>query len=187
MELLQEKLKRLAKESEKEMREMGFSNEMKNRKRYYSISPKATKRLGLCRQKKYIEISRYVLEVGTDTQIKNVIIHEIIHTFEKTKGHKTLWQSYAREVNRFGKYKISTTENLDEFFKENGTSHEQAQVLCNDKYEITCQKCGAKFYQSRMQTRILNYYKNDKMTHRTCGGKKFIVKDIKENIVLVGE
>ena len=185
MELLQEKLIRLAKESEKEMREMGFSSEMGHKKRTYGISPKATRRLGVCKQKKHIEISKYVLEVGTDTQIKNVIIHEIIHTFDKTIGHKSLWQSYAREVNRYGKYKITTTEDINEFFKVNGTTEEQAHKLCNHRYEITCLNCGAVYYKSRIQNSTIISYKHNNRIHTSCGGKKFKVADTKENIVLV--
>lgn len=185
MENINEKLQRLAKESEKELKEMGFSNKINEKKRTYNISPRATRRLGVCKQKRHIEISKYVLEVGTDTQIKNVIIHEILHTFNDTIGHKSLWQSYAREINRFGKYKITTTEDIKEFFRINGTTEEQAHKLCNHRYEITCLTCGAVYYKSRIQNSTLISYRHNNRIHTSCGGKKFKVVDTKDNLVLV--
>lgn len=164
-ESIEQKLRRLARESEQEMRDMGFTSQMEEKTRTYNISPKATKRLGVCKEKKHIEISRYVLEVGTDKQIKNVIIHEIIHTFNECVGHKAKWQMYARQVSNYGVYHITTTENIKEFMKENGTSEERMHKLCNYRYEITCLECRAVYYKSRIQRATLNGYKCGHRVH----------------------
>ncbi len=183
-ESIEQKLRRLAKESEQEMRDMGFTSQMKH---YisYNISPKATRRLGVCKNKRAIEISRYVLEVGTDKQIKNVIIHEIIHTFDDCVGHKARWQMYARMVNNYGVYHITTTENIEKFMKENGTNEERMHELCNHRYKITCLKCGAVYYKSRMQNNTLYGYAHGYRRHTNCGGNHFEVVDTKKDEVLV--
>ena len=68
MELLQEKLIRLARESEEELREIGLGDKLK-KKRTYTINYRAKCRFGQCCKKKDINISSWLLEVGTDEDI----------------------------------------------------------------------------------------------------------------------
>jgi len=181
--MLEQKLQRLAKESEQELINMGFSDKL-NKKLYYSIS-NAKRRLGQCVEKRYINISRWLLEIGTDKEIKNTIIHEILHTFDDTIGHGIVWQRYARLVNNYGVYNIKTTANIHNIMNNNNISSDEEKAILGYKYEITCKKCGSVYYKRRIEQRVLKGYEKGYRKHNACGGTCFKVVDLKTNNVLV--
>lgn len=185
METLQMKLNRLAKESEKELIGMGFATKISNKHRTYTVS-NARRRLGQCCNKKDINISKWLLEIASDKEIKNTIIHEILHTFDDTKGHNARWQHYARLVNNYGVYNITRLANTNEIMNNNNVNEEYRLELMNYKYEITCEKCGKTFYLRRLNATTIESYKRHNMIHKSCGGTDFIVKDLKTNKIIVG-
>lgn len=178
METLSEKLVRLSKESENELREIGLGDKLK-RGVTYTINYRAKQRLGQCCNKKNINISRWLLEIGSDKDIKNTIIHEILHTFDDAVGHKARWKYYARYVNNRTDYHITTTTDIDNIYKR---VNEKRPL---EKYEITCLGCGAVYYKSRLQRTTLNGYKCGHRRHTTCGCNRFKIIDTRENKILV--
>ena len=114
-ETLNQKLQRLAKESEKELRDIGLGK-MIPKNLNFTINYKAKNRLGQCVKKRDINISSWLLEIGLDHDIKNTIIHEILHTFKDTIGHKAKWQYYARYVNNRTDYNITRTTSIDNIY-----------------------------------------------------------------------
>lgn len=175
MTLLEEKLKRLSKESENELKNIGLGSMLK-KDINYTINYKAKKRLGQCCNKKDINISSWLLEIATEHDIKNTIIHEILHTFEDTIGHKEKWQYYANYVNTRTNYHIKRLANI-------GAIYENAKVVPplrqkQYKWEITCEKCGKVFYRQRMTTRTLNNFTSGNMVHKSCGGNEFRIVDL---------
>lgn len=183
METLQMKLNRLAKESEQELRDMGFSDKL-NKRIDYTIS-NAKSRLGQCCEKKHINISKWLLEVGTDKEIKNTIIHELLHTFDDTIGHKEKWKMYARKVNSYGVYNITRTTSISKIMKHNGVDEEEMHDMLNQRYEITCLGCGAVYYKSKIQSKTLNSYRLGRRYHTSCRSHNFKVVDRKTNEVIV--
>lgn len=151
METLSEKLVRLSKESENELREIGLGDKLK-RGVTYTINYK---------------------------DIKNTIIHEILHTFDDAVGHKARWKYYARYVNNRTDYHITTTTDIDNIYKR---VNEKRPL---EKYEITCLGCGAVYYKSRLQRTTLNGYKCGHRRHTTCGCNRFKIIDTRENKILV--
>ena len=186
METTSQKLNRLANESMQELIEMGFEEKLKNNNISFTIS-NAKRRLGQCVDKKYINISKWLLEIASDKEIKNTIIHEIIHTFEDTKGHNYKWKQYANKVNSFGVYNITRLANVQEIMNNNGINSEQTKDILNYRYEIKCKKCGTVYYKRRIMDNTMLQYKNHCRIHTRCGGKDFIVKDLKTNKIIVGE
>ena len=136
MEDISVKLKRLAKESEKELIDIGLGHKIK-KDINYTINYRAKKRFGQCCGKKDINISSWLLEIGTDKDIKNTIIHEILHTFEDTVGHKEKWKYYANYVNDRTDYNIERTGSIYE-------TYYNAKIIFREKevynYKITCKK-----------------------------------------------
>ena len=172
---LEKKLKRLVNESISELKDIGLGVMLKNNINY-SINYKAKKRLGQCCDKKDINISSWLLEVATDHDIKNTIIHEIIHTFKDTKGHKAKWQYYANYVNNRTDYNITRLANVDAIYENAKVVRPLRQKQY--KYEITCEKCGKVFYKQRMTTKTLNNFASGKMVHKSCGGNEFRIVDL---------
>ena len=141
-ETLNQKLQRLAKESEKELRDIGLGKMLKDNIRY-TINYRAKKRLGQCCEKQDINISSWLLEIGLDHDIKNTIIHEILHTFKDTIGHKAKWQYYASYVNNRTNYHITRTTSINKIYEKANKVRTRREV--SYKYEITNEKCSKEY------------------------------------------
>lgn len=180
-ETLNQKLQRLAKESEKELRDIGLGK-MIPKNLNFTINYRAKQRLGQCCEKRNINISSWLLEIGLDHDIKNTIIHEILHTFKDTIGHKAKWQYYANYVNNRTDYHITRTTSIDNIYARANKVRPRREI--HYKWEITCEKCGRVFYRQRIDTRTLDKFIEGKMTHRHCGGHDFKIVDIKNCKIL---
>ena len=180
-ETLNQKLQRLSRESEKELREIGLGKMLKDNIRY-TINYRAKKRLGQCCEKQDINISSWLLEIGDDHDIKNTIIHEILHTFKDTIGHKAKWQYYANYVNNRTDYHITRTTSINKIYeKANKVRPTSNHRESSYKYKIVCEKCGCEWHQYKMTKRVLSSYKHNTRVHRKCGCRNFKIIDIKEN------
>ena len=178
---MNEKLIRLSKESIRELEEIGLGK-MIPKNLNFTINYRAKKRLGQCCKKQDINISSWLLEIGDDHDIKNTIIHEILHTFEDTLGHKAKWQYYANYVNNRTDYHITRLANVDGIYARANKTRPRREV--SYKYEITCEKCGKVFYRQKMTKRIFNSFTQGTMIHKSCGGHDFKIVDIKNCEVL---
>ena len=181
METLNQKLKRLVKESEKELQAIGLGDKLKSDIEY-TINYKAKKRLGQCCKKQDINISSWLLEIGDDHDIKNTIIHEILHTFEDTIGHKEKWQYYARYVNNRTDYHITRTTSINKIYEKANKVRPTREI--HYRWKITCTKCGKVFYRQRINTKVLNDFARGNRVHKYCGGNDFKIVDIKNCKVL---
>lgn len=181
METLNQKLRRLVKESEKELQAIGLGDKLKSDIEY-TINYKAKKRLGQCCKKQDINISSWLLEIGDDHDIKNTIIHEILHTFEDTIGHKEKWQYYARYVNNRTDYHITRTTSINKIYEKANKVRPTKEI--HYRWKITCTKCGKVFYRQRINTKVLNDFARGNRVHKYCGGNDFKIVDIKNCKVL---
>lgn len=126
------------------------------------INNRAKKRLGCCKKKSennnefyYIEISDKMLE-KRDVEIKEVIIHELLHTCEGCMNHGSKWKAEVNKVNKCYGYNITTTSKLN------------SEQIINGSYLIKCNKCGQENIRIR-KTKIVMHpemYRCGK-----CGGE----------------
>ena len=174
-ETLEQKLKRLAEESEKELREIGLGDKLK-KNITYEVNKRAKKRLGQCCNKKNINISSWLLEIGIDKDIKNTIIHEILHTFDDTKGHDYKWKYYASYVNKRTNYNISRLANVYQIYNNSGRVRPMEHK--HYKWEITCTKCGKVWKWQRLTQKGLNDFIEGNRYHKRCGGRDFRIVDL---------
>lgn len=175
-ESLENKLHRLAKESERELYQIELFRDKIRDDLTYTINYRAKKRLGQCCNKKDINISSWLLEIGTDKDIKDTIIHEILHTFEDTHGHDYLWTWYADIVNSRLGYHISRLGSIDEIYQNAGKTTPIQRT--HYKYEITCMKCGHKWNWQRLTRKGLDAFTSGKRYHQHCGGNDFRIVDL---------
>lgn len=178
---MNEKLIRLSKESIRELEEIGLGK-MIPKNLNFTINYRAKQRLGQCVNGRDINISSWLLEIGLDHDIKNTIIHEILHTFKDTIGHKAKWQYYARYVNNRTDYHITRTTSIDGVYARANKTRPRREV--SYKYEITCEKCGRVFYRQKMTKRTFDNFTQGTMIHKSCGGHDFKIVDIKNCEVL---
>lgn len=93
-----------------------------------------------------ISIASTLLQAGSDTDVKDTIIHELIHTVDGCMNHGYLWKSYADKVNRaYTQYHISRTGMVDSL--ENSSAFKSSMVA-TAKYVLKCE-CGKEVVYGR--------------------------------------
>lgn len=174
-ETILQKLNRLAKESEQELASIGLGDKIK-KDISYTINYRAKKRFGQCCNKRDINISSWLLEVGTDKDIKDTIIHEILHTFNDTRGHDVKWKYYAEYVNSKTDYNIDRLGSKYQVY--NHANKIPPQEHKHYKWEITCTKCGRVWYWQRLTQKGLEGFMHGTRYHKSCGGRDFRIVDL---------
>lgn len=67
------------------------------------------KRLGACNyRQKQVSVSRYLIELGTDEEVMDTIIHEIAHALTPHCGHNSLWVEKARSLGHPDPKRLAT-------------------------------------------------------------------------------
>jgi predicted SprT family Zn-dependent metalloprotease len=145
-----------------------------------SISKKASKRYGCCKQEKpdknfkiifrngyrkiiryekfekhHIVISKWVMALN-DEIIKNTIMHEIIHCFPYCNNHGKTFKQYANIINYNLNYNITRLGNKEEDCKKSNINYIEKQ---NYKYKIQCEKCGQTFFRQRFNKNLIKKYR----------------------------
>ena len=97
----------------------------------FFLNPRLSSSLGRCIYKEKtvvrLELQSKFFLLGNESDIKNTICHELIHS-STLCGHTGLWLQYAKIMNKHG-YDIHRTSRVD--------IHPQIY-----KYEVYCPKCG---------------------------------------------
>lgn len=139
-------------------------------KNIHRIMPnnRAKSRFGCCIKKKQsfgedffnIEIST-VLENSSDKEIKEIIIHELLHTCKGCLNHGYKWKNMSESVNYLLGYSVKTTSS---YSKLNLDTPESKETY---KYKITCKNCGNIVLRKR-KTKVLDHISNYRCIK--CGG-----------------
>lgn len=155
MTITEEQLNQLFYEIKEEIKDIVPFSERTLRKVKINNKKRA---LGSCRTDFYknyfqIELSKYLLECD-EKLVKETLIHELIHTCSGCYNHGVNFKKYAELVKRQKGYNI-VVKSEDEQFGEKAKQ---------DKYKITCLKCGNVFYRDRLPKC------RQVLRHAQCGG-----------------
>lgn len=161
-----QKLKSLFEECKKEAdeAEVKYSKYIK-----LEISKRAKSRYGLCEKKGpnsyIITISDFVFD-SPDNKIKQVILHEMVHTCKGCMNHGSHWKAVANQLNRKYGYEIHRTNAREEMGLP---SRSESPVY---KYAVECQACKKIIYRQKM-SQIISHPERFRCK---CGG---IIKRVK--------
>ena len=112
-----------------------------------------------------INISSEILRDEANTnEVKNTIVHEILHCTKGGNGHKGNWEKLANKVNRELGYHISRCSSYESFGIKRPTSDRERESY---QYEFKCQGCG-QIIRRKRQSKFVNNYKNYRCG--ICGG-----------------
>ncbi len=131
-----------------------------------SVNNRAIKRYGMCSYQKdgtfSIEISKYLLDERIpEIELKNTIVHEILHTCKGCMNHGNTWKRNANLMNKKYGYRLTRVRTCKEFTK----IVEEEQPY---KYIVRCTKCGYE-YKRRKKSRLIEHI--NEFTCGNCGGK----------------
>ena len=113
----------------------------------FQINTRAKTRLGICKKtgKRYvIEIAAVLLDERTnDKELKNTLLHELLHTCRGCMKHTGKWKQLAERVNAaYGMHIQRTADKNEVCLPEE--PHTQP------KYRIVCKNCGIVYERYRM-------------------------------------
>lgn len=135
-----------------------------------NINNRLTRTLGQCKKTGRIytiEISGHILE-SSDDKLKEVILHELIHSCPKCMNHGTQWKAYADIVNRKHGYNIKRVASSSNF------KYDKQEK----KYKIKCKNCGS-IYVRRRKCNLVNY--PERFRCGKCGGRLILLKKRPKN------
>ena len=102
-----------------------------------------------------IEVTERLLECQNDKDIKNTIIHELIHSCDKCMCHTGEWKRLAEIVNNKLGYNIKrTTSSEEKGLEPRPRKHTIKYVL-----ECSSPNCTCKYEYAR-KTKVIERYKN---------------------------
>lgn len=144
------------------IKEIGLiKNNERNINNYeFSFNSRKLNTYGTCKtivpNKKYlITLNLLYVQYGTIEQIRNTIMHEILHSLPNGHGHKGKWKQYASIVNsKYLEYHISRTSYSKEY-----QLALKANIVPN--YTLICPNCNETWRYQRKTKLISNllYYK----------------------------
>lgn len=145
-----EKLERLFKECIREVESLGI----RPSKRIDSVkvNKRAKRRLGCCKKVLINMLPGFQIEIasrllgGEELLIKEVLIHEILHTCKSCFNHGKTWKEYAEKVNNAYRYHVSRTADYS------GTE----EIY---RYRIVCKNCGNVIFRIR-KSQVVNAPEN---------------------------
>ena len=134
-----------------------------------TVNPRLSRALGRCVRKNgvfSIELARKSVGEGVDVNfIKNIIMHELIHTMPNCWNHGPVFQNYARIINRGLGYHVSTEETIENMEAAGVKPLIKSEVA---KYVLVCRKCGKEVaYRQRWCDLTAN---PGNYRHGGCGG-----------------
>ena len=132
------------------------------------INPRPRSRLGCCRAlpdgSYEIEISKIALG-GSETSLRELLAHELLHSCKGCLNHGKLWKKYAAVME--SAYGYSITRTVDP--KELGIEQQPREP----RYILRCQSCGAEIKRQR-ECRLTKH----PALYRcgACGGRLKVIK-----------
>lgn len=140
---------------------------------------KGMTRLGICRKKCYGDVEVFFIEITesyashpevTEKEVKNTIMHELIHTLPGCFNHGHFFKVMAKTLNGEYGYNIQRTN-------ENPNAKQQTKTY---KYIITCNSCGRKYmYQKYSKLiKLIDKYPNVHGCTCVCGSNDLKLKKI---------
>lgn len=138
-----------------------------------TVNNRLSRSLGRCIRKDgtfRIEIARKTAADNVDIDfVRNVIMHEIIHTMPGCWNHGHYFQFYASIVNRKLGYHVSTTETAANMEAAGVKPIVKSEVA---RYALVCRKCGGKIYRERWCAALAN---PSGYRHSGCGGDLYTI------------
>lgn len=138
----------------------------------WSINCRAKARWGLCKKLSdgtyEIEIAKALLQDEVDDiAVKNIVIHEILHSYPGCFKHTGRWKQYADRVNRY----------LPQYSIKRATSAEEIGIVirCKEpvyRYCLKCSSCGEEIKRQKKSAVI----EHPEHYRCKCGGKLTRIK-----------
>lgn len=134
-----------------------------------TVNTRLRKAMGRCKRKTNLLGVCYEIEVAgcmladnvDEMEIRDTIMHELIHTCPRCFDHGYYFHHYAEIVNRKYGYHVDTYVDTEQVKAAGVIIKEESY-----KYILKCKVCGREFKRKRMSDAV----QNPAMYHCPCGG-----------------
>lgn len=137
-----------------------------------TVNNRLSRALGRCVRKNgvfHIELARKSVGESVNVNfIKNIIMHEIVHTMPNCWNHGHVFQHYAQIINRKLGYHVGTTETIENMMAAGVKPLIKSEVA---RYALVCGKCGKRVAYRQRQCDLTTNPGN--YVHSGCGGNLF--------------
>lgn len=127
-----------------------------------SVNRRAKRRFGCCKRLEngdmQIELSYHTLS-AEESEIKQVLAHELLHSCRGCMNHQKRWKGYAERMNVKYGYRISRTDSAERLGIE--------QETAAPKYRLICTRCGSEITRMRKSRLITEPWRY----RCRCGGE----------------
>lgn len=153
MTAFEERINRLAKDAKDELAAVGI--DVSAQITCIKENRRAKKRLGCCKKDRNTLKENFTIEISTvldgesDQVVKEIIIHELLHTCKDCFNHGKKWKRLAALVNSAYEYHIKTYAD-----REILNIEEKAEGKL--RYEIRCTQCRHVGYRYKRSKMIVN-------------------------------
>lgn len=127
----------------------------------FQINKRCKLRMGYCNfDKKVIEVSKCLIDVGTPEDIQDTILHEIAHALVgRGYGHGKVWKAKAIEIGAIPKacnsHKIKLPKGKAKYICYNCGYEEQIYRLPRKKIMVACASCCKKYNNGKFTDKFL--------------------------------
>lgn len=119
-----------------------------------TVNNRLSRSLGRCKRAYYATGEQYQIELAGKVArdnvdlhfVKNIIMHELVHTMPGCFNHGPRFQNTAYIINRKLGYHVGTHESVENM-KAAGVQPKDKRM--DAKYKVVCQKCGQEIYRQR--------------------------------------
>lgn len=139
------------------------------------INRRAKKRLGCCKLVREAGRPVFLIEISSamenceDAILKEVLLHELLHTCAGCLNHGPVWKENARRVNEAYGTDIRTRADTD---RMPGLAKDTEETRTY-QYEVRCSRCGGSVYRMR-RSRITEHPENYRCGR--CGGTLTVIR-----------
>lgn len=172
----------LLQEVKQELINLGY-DEIRYNRYSLELNNRYTRTLGTCEKISYaiykISLNSKMLAYDTEMDLKNTLMHELIHSIKGCMNHGKKFQLIATEVNRkYPKYNIGTHASNINYAK---VYKKELRRQIGYKYLVKCQNCN-KEWRFKRETKITKVLKQDPLSQRFscpyCEHRHFMYEEI---------
>lgn len=109
-----------------------------------------------------IFLSIFFVEGGTEAAIRNTLVHELLHTIDRTAGHRGAWLKWANKANELFGLDIKrvcggkTDQDINSI-ESVRQEKRKSRLASATKYILSCTACGHEWVYTRKTNTVKEY------------------------------
>ena len=182
--ITQENFKEKVQEVLNELKAIGVRVETTVNDYTLELNERALSRFGRCTKKTRYGKNNYIIQINNfhnlidgEEEVKNTLVHEILHSMPNCMNHGEIWKRNALRYSRAYGMDIARTGNCDKYsqfrkeYEAQKVSSTTGMIESKYKYAVKCTCCGTEWKYQKRSKIVELAYKGKKLNCPYCKGK----------------